>query len=120
MPLTAVLTCIVALFALAVAAAFNPRARWSHALVYSASALACAAGLGAALTGLAQGVPQSLTLPIGLPWIGAHFRLDALSTSFLAIVDLGGLAASVFAMGYGRTEKAPERVVPFFPAFLAA
>jgi len=30
-----------------------------------------------------------VTLPIGLPWLGAHFRLDALSGFFLVVVNLG-------------------------------
>jgi len=25
-----------------------------------------------------------------------------------------------YGLGYGRTERAPERVLPFFPAFLAS
>ncbi|MGB4946707.1 MAG: hydrogenase 4 subunit B [Candidatus Competibacter denitrificans] len=61
----------------------------------------------------------SLTLPFGLPWLGMHFRLDALSAFFLVVVNLGGAVASLFALGYGRHERAPERVLPFFPAFLA-
>ena len=60
-----------------------------------------------------------MTLPLGLPWLGAHFRLDALSAFFLAVVNLGAAAASLFALGYGRHEPAPERVLPFYPAFLA-
>ena len=58
-------------------------------------------------------------LPLGLPWIGAHFRLDALAAFFLAVVNLGGAAASVYGLGYGQHEQAPRRVLPFFPAFLA-
>ncbi|MER2527091.1 MAG: hydrogenase 4 subunit B [Candidatus Competibacter denitrificans] len=61
----------------------------------------------------------SLALPFGLPWLGMHFRLDALSAFFLVVVNLGGAVASLFALGYGRHERAPERVLPFFPAFLA-
>ncbi|MEP9389818.1 hydrogenase 4 subunit B [Mesorhizobium sp. KR9-304] len=60
-----------------------------------------------------------VTLPLGLPWIGAHFRLDPLSTFFLVVVNLGGAAASLYGLGYGRHEPAPHRVLPFFPAFLA-
>ncbi len=60
-----------------------------------------------------------MTLPLGLPWLGAHFRLDALSAFFLAVVDLGAAAASLYALGYGRHEPAPQRVLPFYPAFLA-
>jgi formate hydrogenlyase subunit 3/multisubunit Na+/H+ antiporter MnhD subunit len=51
--------------------------------------------------------------------MGAHFRLDALSAYFLAIVSLGAFAASLFALGYGRHEETPARVLPFYPAFLA-
>jgi hydrogenase-4 component B len=60
-----------------------------------------------------------LVLPLGLPWIGAHFRLDALAAFFLAVVNLGGAAASLYGLGYGQHEQAPRRVLPFFPAFLA-
>ena len=58
-------------------------------------------------------------LPIGLPWLGAHVRLDALAAFFLVVVDLGGALASLYAIGYGRHEHAPHRVLPFYPAFLA-
>ncbi|GAB4572454.1 MAG: hydrogenase 4 subunit B [Rhodothalassiaceae bacterium] len=60
-----------------------------------------------------------MTLPIGIPWIGAHFRIDGLAAFFLMIVNLGGAAASLYGLGYGRHEPAPERVLPFFPVFLA-
>lgn len=62
----------------------------------------------------------SLTLPFGLPWIGMHFRLDALSAFFLAVVNLGGAATSIYAIGYGAHEKDPLRILPFYAAFLAA
>ena len=62
---------------------------------------------------------SSLWLPIGLPWIGAHFRIDFLSAFFLVIVNLGGAAASLYALGYGEHEASPGRVLPFYPAFLA-
>ena len=48
------------------------------------------------------------TLPLGLPWLGAHFRIDALAAFFLVVVNLGGAAASLFALGYGRHEHAPN------------
>jgi hydrogenase-4 component B len=62
----------------------------------------------------------NVTLPVGLPWLGAHFRLDALASFFLIVVNLGGAAASLFGLGYGRHEQSPGRVLPFFPAYLAA
>ena len=35
------------------------------------------------------------------------------------MVNLGGAAASFYAIGYGRREQEPRRVLPFFPVFLA-
>ena len=35
------------------------------------------------------------------------------------MVNLGAAAASLFALGYGRHEESPERILPFYPAFLA-
>ena len=60
------------------------------------------------------------TLPLGLPWLGAHFRIDALAAFFLFVINLGGAAASLFALGYGRHEHSPQRVLPFYPTYLAA
>lgn len=59
-------------------------------------------------------------LPFGLPWLGAHFRIDALTAFFLVVVNLGAAAASLFAFGYGKHEEFPARVLPFYPAYLAA
>ena len=68
---------------------------------------------------LVQPSPAVLTLPLGLPWLGAHFNLDALAAVFVFIVNLGGAAASLYALGYGKHEPFPGRVLPFYPAFLA-
>lgn len=118
MPVAAVLWCVAALLAIAVAAVAMSRVRAATPLVYGATlavtALACAFAVEALF-----GEATSLTLPLGLPWIGARFRLDALSAFFLAVVALGGAAASLYGIGYGRHEHEPQRVLPFFPAFLA-
>ena len=67
-----------------------------------------------------DGTPDSaLTLPLGLPWIGARFRLDALAAFFLVVINLGGAGACLYGIGYGRHAEAPLRVLPFLPAFLA-
>jgi formate hydrogenlyase subunit 3/multisubunit Na+/H+ antiporter MnhD subunit len=118
------LSCAAALLALAplaVAAGTVWRgASVSSSIIYGACLVAALVSLGAALAHLiGAGAPATVTLPLGLPWLGAHFRLDALSAFFLAVVDLGAAAASLFALGYGRHEDAPMRVLPFYPAFLA-
>jgi hydrogenase-4 component B len=88
-------------------------------LVYGGSLVIAGAGLAVALNALVGQTPtETLILPVGLPWLGAHFRLDTLSAFFLAVIDLGAAAASLFALGYGRHEEAPQRVLPFYPLFL--
>ena len=89
-------------------------------LVYGASLLASLIGLVAALWHLLMGpAPETLSFALGLPGVGANFRLDALASFFLVVVNLGGAAASLYAIGYGRHETSPLRVLPFFPAYLA-
>jgi hydrogenase-4 component B len=119
--LTIALACAALLLALAAFAAIIARSPRASSLVYGVGVLLSAISLGAALTHLlAAAPPVTVTLPVGLPWLGTHLRLDALSAFFLAVVDLGALCASLFALGYGEHEEAPERVLPFYPAFLAA
>ena len=122
MALTGLLWCVGALLAISAAAIPAARLRSASLLVYGATLLVCASALGLAIASLllAGGMqPDSLTLPVGLPWLGAHFRLDALAAFFLVVVNLGAASASVYGIGYGRHEEAPGRVLPFFPAFLA-
>src|SRR6266403_658014 len=97
--------------------------RWSAATrpIYGACFVVCLVILGVALKQLlsAGSTVSTLSLPLGLPWVGAHFRIDALAAFFLAVVNLGGASASLFAIGYGMHEEAPGRVLPFYAAFLA-
>jgi hydrogenase-4 component B len=104
--------------ALSVVIADEARARL---IVYGVCLIASLTLLSIALLGLLGffDAPSAATLPLGIPWLGAHFRVDALSAFFLAVVNLGAAAASLFALGYGRHEHAPCRVLPFYPAFLA-
>lgn len=117
--LVAAIWSVAALLAVSAVAAVSDRTRAPQLLVYPACA-ALGAGIGGlAVYGLVQGLAETLVLPLGVPWIGSHFRLDGLSGLFLAIVGFGGCVASVYAIGYGRHETAPGRVLPFYPAFLA-
>ncbi len=113
--ITLSLLVLLALAAYGALAASRPAA---GKVVYGASGLATLAAALAALWAL-PGPPAALALPIGLPGLGMHLRLDALSACFLAIADLGAAAASLYAIGYGRHETEPARVLPFYPAFLA-
>ena len=121
MALAGLLWCIGALLAISVAAIAAARHRWATPAVYGGALCASTIGLGLALASLLGGGGWlgALTLPVGLPWLGAHFRLDALAAFFLVVVNLGAAGASLYGLGYGRHEESPGRVLPFFAAFLA-
>jgi len=59
-------------------------------------------------------------LPIGLPWLGAHLRLDPLAGFFGLIVNLIAAIVSIFALGYAAHDAEPERALPAYPMFLVA
>ena len=44
------------------------------------------------------------TLPIGLPTIGFHLRLDSLSAFFGIVINGGVVAASIYGMGFDRAK----------------
>jgi hydrogenase-4 component B len=113
---------VAVLLGTAVAAALLQRSRLATALTYGISLVACLGILGAGCHYLAVNAapPQTLRLPLGLPWTGSHLRLDALAAFFLLVVNLGGAGASLFAIGHGRHETAPGRVLPFYPLFVAS
>jgi formate hydrogenlyase subunit 3/multisubunit Na+/H+ antiporter MnhD subunit len=110
-----------AFLGLAVLAAVLSRSEAATRLTYGATLFVSLFTTGVASYRLLgdPGAASNLTLPLGLPWLGAHFRLDALAAFFLMVVGLGSAAASLYGLGYGRHEAAPHRVLPFFPAFLA-
>ena len=113
---------LLALAPIAVVLVASPRVSniISNNIIYGASLLVTLALGGIGLKSLFVQAASTATLPLGLPWLGAHFRIDALAAFFVVIVNLGGAAASLFALGYGRHEESPQRVLPFYPAFLAA
>jgi hydrogenase-4 component B len=114
------LSCSAILLAVAAAAVAGARRTATSMLVYAVSLVASTFALGTAAWVLvtAGGSVETARLPIGLPWLGAHFRLDSLAAAFLVVVNLGGATASLYGLGYGPHEREPARVLPFFPAFL--
>ncbi|MEX0852525.1 MAG: hydrogenase 4 subunit B [Bauldia sp.] len=113
-----VLVLVAALLAVAIVAVAVANRPAASAPIYLACSVISLGLTAAALAGLG-GLNGSVILPLGLPWLGAHFRIDSLSAFFLLVVDLGGAGASFYAIGYGRHESARHRVLPFYPAFLA-
>ena len=108
------------LIALAVFGALvSYRAFGSH-LTYAACTLVCSALAAVALLALlgpASG-PTSIRLPLGLPLGHTVLGLDPLSAAFAVIVNVTSAIVSAYAIGYGAHAHEPQRVVPFYPAFV--
>jgi formate hydrogenlyase subunit 3/multisubunit Na+/H+ antiporter MnhD subunit len=66
--------------------------------------------------------PQTRVLPLGLPDLPFHLRLDALSAFFLFVLGAVGAAVSAYSAGYCRSsEGTPPGLICFqYHAFLAA
>jgi hydrogenase-4 component B len=81
-------------------------------------------GLGLAVIGAASlgASPQQAVLPIGLPDLPVHLRLDALSSVFLCLLGASSAGISVFAAGYFRSERgtAPGLLCLQYHLFLAS
>lgn len=121
MAVTVLLLCVGVLLGTSVGAVVGAHRNTTTFFVYSLTLIVSMVALGVACSELIFGThtAQEIQLPIGLPWLGSHFRLDSLAALFLIVVNLGGLTASLYGLGYGRHEEAPGRVLPFFPVFLA-
>jgi formate hydrogenlyase subunit 3/multisubunit Na+/H+ antiporter MnhD subunit len=116
--LLAAVAALLALVPVGLVAGRRGVGRW---LTYGGTLVICSAAASLAagdLFGLMGHAPD-VVLPLDLPWIGARFHLDALTDVFLVVVDIGGALTGLYALGYGRHEPEPARVLPFYPAFLA-
>ena len=83
MTLAVILICTALLLALAALALATRGAQAASRLIYGASLAISAASFACSLTYLlAAAPPETVALPLGIPWLGAHFRLDALSGFF--------------------------------------
>ena len=89
LPATTGLWCVLGYLGLGALAVAVGGRRIATPLIYGGALAVALVALGAALTCfLAAAPPWTLVLPIGLPGIGARFRVDALSAFFLVVVNL--------------------------------
>lgn len=114
----AVLACILAFCLLGGVGVWIGHKSLGRFVVYGGCAVLALVSFAVGLAAIGGSV-ERMALPLGLPWIGVHLRLDALSGFFLMLLGLGSAGASVFAIGYGAHEEEPKRVLPFYPLFLA-
>ena len=89
MAVSLALWCVAVLIGVAVLAVVICRSRFANAAVYGLCLAATVAGFAVALAHLLRPDDLRVILPVGLPWLGAHFRIDALSAFFLVVVNLG-------------------------------
>jgi hydrogenase-4 component B len=82
--------------------------------------------VGVALAGIAFVAlveqPETMVLPLGLPDLPFHLRVDALSAFFLILLGSAGAAISLFSSGYFRSgEGTPPGLVCFqYHTFVAS
>ncbi len=120
--LTLVLVAITAWLAIgALGIAGWRRLRFVSRVLFPAGAAVGVLLAAAAFAGLSQPA-RAVVLPLGLPDLPFHLRLDALSAFFLLLLGSAGAAISLFSAGYFRSsEGAPPGLVCFqYHAFLAA
>lgn len=114
------LVAILLYVAAAIFAAVFHRHRRALAAVYPISIAAAAMATYADLAALIGNTSNAFTVPLGLPIVGLHVGLDALSAFFGLIVNMGVLTAAIFGLGLDRGQDLSPRIEPFFPAFAAA
>ena len=103
-PLRSLLILITAWVALGSAGMFAPRgSRLVARVLFPAGAIICLAVAALAAFFLLSGqAPQTTILPLGLPDLPFHLRLDALSAFFLLLLGVAGAGISIFSAGYFR------------------
>ncbi|MSP48353.1 MAG: hydrogenase 4 subunit B [Alphaproteobacteria bacterium] len=119
--LTLTLLGLLFLLILGIAAPFlRPERLALRAVHGGVGGFALAFGIAASVRVVAGGEVTELELPLGLPWMGAHFRLDDLAAFFMAAINLATAMVMVFADGYAARQPEPARALAPLPVFLAA
>src|SRR5436190_2000835 len=112
--------CVGVLLLLSPLAILIARRRHGSGLIYGACALAsCALALVALLARLSPAPPGAIELAVGLPLGRTILGYDPLGAAFALIINVATTLVSGYAIGYGAHAREPQRVVPFYPAFIA-
>lgn len=123
-PLRLLLYLITAWIALGLVGLPTPRGgRLVARVLFPMGALVClAVAILAAIFLVTGHAPQTAILPLGLPDLPFHLRLDALSAFFLLILGLAGAGISIFSAGYFRAGEgtAPGLMGLQYHVFLAS
>jgi len=83
-------------------------------------ALLAASGLFAVIAGFSGLISGggSIVLPLGLPWLPMHLRLDALGSFFLLVIGSLVLPVALYSQGYLSHEKRLTPLAIFLPLFV--
>ena len=123
-PLDSTLLVVACWPLIALACLLRPHSiRYVARFLFPVGALVCMVMFFLAGTFLISGhSPEAMTLPLGLPDLPFHVRLDALSAFFLLILGLAGVGISTFAAGYFRSGEgtAPGLLGLNYHVFLAS
>jgi hydrogenase-4 component B len=83
--------------------AFVPQnARFQNLLSHGFAAVASFFGVVLGIASLLSESPSVFSLPSTLPLLSVQLRLDPLSSFFVLLISLSGLAVSIYALGYVR------------------
>ena len=120
-PLPAIVGAIAAWLAIGALCIAKPRDLRVVRVLFPAGAIVGLVVAALALVAL-RAAPDVLVLPLGLPDLPFHLRLDALSAFFLLLLGCASACISLFSSGYFRSEEgaAPGLVGLEYHVFLAA
>ncbi|HWD15202.1 MAG TPA: hydrogenase 4 subunit B, partial [Casimicrobiaceae bacterium] len=120
-PLSAIVVAIAAWLAIGVLCIAKPRDLRVVRVLFPAGAIVGVVVAALALAALGDAA-QTLVLPLGLPELPFHLRLDPLSAFFLLLLGCASACISLFSSGYFRSEEgaAPGLVGLQYHVFLAA
>ena len=121
--LTDCLALLAAWLAIGVAGLVRPRSvRYAGRALFVLGAFVGLALAAAAAWGLVSAVTETRVLPIGLPDLPFHLRLDALSAAFLLLLGAVAAGVSLFSAGYFRDSEgmAPGLLCLQYHVFLAS
>jgi hydrogenase-4 component B len=122
-PLIDCLALVTAWLAIGVAGLVRPRSvRYAGRALFVLGALVGVALAAAAAWALVSGVTETRVLPLGLPELPFHLRLDALSSVFLLLLGATAAGVSLFSAGYFRDSDgvAPGLLCLQYHVFLAS
>jgi formate hydrogenlyase subunit 3/multisubunit Na+/H+ antiporter MnhD subunit len=121
-PLDPAMAAVAAWVVIGVAGLLRPRhLRFVSRVLLPAGAIVALALAAVAFIALAA-APQTAVLPLGLPDLPFHVRLDALSAFFLLLLGAAAFAVSLFSAGYFRSSEGtpPGLICCQYHVFLAA